>query len=425
MKKIITSASLVVLGAASIQAAHVPAELNSMETTKPWSISVSLRGFYDDNYTTSPKNVPGGEPSSFGFELSPSASLNLPLDQTFIGLSYVYSMRYYDDRSNNRADHMHQFNAKLDHRFSEKFKVETSDSFVIAQEPTIIDSGIISTPLRTKGDVMRNTAKIDFAAQLTQLLGLELGYQNTFYDYDQEGPGSRSAVLDRMEHLFSIDLRWQVMPQTVGVLSYQYGIVNHNSDEFAIAPGFDPLGNPTPGVLSDKRDSRSHYLLVGADHTFNSQLNASVRVGGQLIDFHRLDEDEISPYADLNVTYAYAPGSYLQGGFRHQRNQTDDVGTFDNLTLDQESSNLYMSVHHKITPRLTGSILGQYQTSEFQGGLANGGTDEYFIAGANLAYRFNPHLLAEAGYNYDKLNSELSDRGFTRNRVYIGIRATY
>lgn len=413
------------LGVASLQAAHVPGELSSMETSKPWSISASLRGFYDDNYTTSPKNVPGGTPSSFGFEVSPSASVNLPMDQTFVGLSYIYSMRYYDDRADHKADHMHQFNAKLDHAFSERFKVEVSDSLVIAQEPTVIDTSVISVPLRTDGDNLRNTGRIDFTAQLTRLLGLQIGYANTYYDYDQDGPESRSALLDRMEHLGSLNLRWQVMPQTVGVLGYQYGIVDYTSDEFSIAPGFDSLGNPTPGVSAKERDNRSHYLYVGADHNFNSQLNASVRVGGQYVDYHRRGDDIISPYADLNLTYSYLPGSYLQGGFRHQRNQTDFPGAFDNLTLDQESSSVYASVNHKITPRLTGSVLAQYQHSEFNGGPFDGQADEFFIVGINFAYRFNPHLLAEAGYNYDKLNSDLPDRGYSRNRAYVGLRATF
>jgi len=45
--------------------------------------------------------------------------------------------------------------------------------------------------------------------------------------------------------------------------------------------------------------------------------------------------------------------------------------------------------------------------------------------GLNLEYRFNPHLSAEAGYNYDRLDSDLQTRGFDRNRVYIGVKASY
>jgi len=91
MNKITTSAGLVVLAAASVQAQNLSPAAGSQEATKPWSISATLRGFYDDNYATAPDPA---KRDSFGFEVSPSASLNLIRDQTALGLNYVYSMRW-------------------------------------------------------------------------------------------------------------------------------------------------------------------------------------------------------------------------------------------------------------------------------------------------------------------------------------------
>src|SRR5687767_2205515 len=124
MKKILTSASLAALGVAGLQAQpfYAPAPyLTHGELDKPWSISVALRGFYDDNYVRGPE---GAERESWGFEVSPTASYRLMLDQTFIGLSYTYSMRYYDDRDNNRADHSHIFDMRVNHAFSDRLKLE-------------------------------------------------------------------------------------------------------------------------------------------------------------------------------------------------------------------------------------------------------------------------------------------------------------
>jgi len=50
MNKLIVSASLVTLGATGLQAAYAPG-LSPMETSKPWSVAATVRGFYDDNYT--------------------------------------------------------------------------------------------------------------------------------------------------------------------------------------------------------------------------------------------------------------------------------------------------------------------------------------------------------------------------------------
>ena len=71
MNKITATVGLVALGAASIQAQNLAPGAGTQEATKPWSISASLRGFYDDNYTTSPSQ---DERDSVGFEVSPSAS---------------------------------------------------------------------------------------------------------------------------------------------------------------------------------------------------------------------------------------------------------------------------------------------------------------------------------------------------------------
>src|SRR5688500_9886824 len=105
MKKFITSAGLAALGLSTLQAAHVPA---GVDTTKPWSISAALRGFYDDNYNTAPDGPSKLE--AFGFEVTPSFSLNFPLDQTFLGLSYVYSLRWYEERPGRNHDETHQVN---------------------------------------------------------------------------------------------------------------------------------------------------------------------------------------------------------------------------------------------------------------------------------------------------------------------------
>jgi len=43
----------------------------------------------------------------------------------------------------------------------------------------------------------------------------------------------------------------------------------------------------------------------------------------------------------------------------------------------------------------------------------------------NLEYQFDQHLAAHVGYNYDRLVSDVAGRDFTRNRVYLGVTASY
>lgn len=411
MKGFLKVAGCAALGAIGLQAAE-PTETEGHSSV--WSLQAHLRGFYDDNPTTSPK---GFEDPSFGVEFGPGGNVNWTHGPTSLQLSYNYTLRYYESRNDHPVDQNHEFNGFLRHIFNDRYKLELNESFVIAQEPEVLDNtGVISVPLRTNGNNLRNNAGIDFFAQLTEILGLVVGYSNTMYDYQQEGFRSRSALLDRMQHLGTVNLRWQARQSTVGLIGYQFGLVNYTSDDEIFF-----------GVPADVRDSRSHYLYLGVDHQFSSQLNASARLGGQYTEYYNIDDSEVSPYADVSLTYTYKPNSFLQGGIRHTRNQTD-VAVMDftgATTLDQESTTLYVAWTHEITPRFKSNVLAQFQNSAFNGGGVDGETDNFFLAGLDFAYQFNRYLSAEAGYNYDRLTSDLGGRSFTRNRVYLGLRVKY
>lgn len=443
MKKIVTSVGLVALGVSSACAAYAPG-LSSMDTSKAWSVSASLRGFYDDNYACWPSS---DERDSFGFEISPSIRFNLPLDQTYLGLRYMYSGRYYEDRdgrANDKPwDHAHQVDLYLNHAFSERYTLNLQNSLVIAQEPELLSgSGAAAYPYRTDGDNLRNRASAAFTAQLSRLFSTVISYENVLYDYDDKGetislapPGvatSLSGLLDRMEHAASADLRWQALPETTAVVGYRFGAVRYSSDEvigFLPAKGF---------MKSDTRDNNTHAIYGGVDQNFLRNLTGSLRLGAQYIDY---DEDDVNdntwiPYADSNLRYSYATGSYVQIGCMHSFNQTDVVapdptdGTYGSITSSQESTTLYARLNHQITSKLVGSVQGQYQYSKFDGGLYDSDKEKFLMVGVNLTYLINRHFSAEVGYNFDKLDSDASGdvarRGdYDRNRVYLGVTASY
>lgn len=387
---------------------------------KIWSVSATLRGFYDDNYATAPSHPsPGvvGPRSSLGFEVSPTASLNLAREATTVTASYTYSMRYFDDRVQDSADHSHLFQARLNHNFSPILRLEVNESFAIAQEPQLLDPVTLTRTLRSEGNNMRNIAGFTLGADVTRLLGLEAGYNISYYDYKQTGPASLSARLDRFEHVAFINSRWNVLPTTVAIFGYQFGVTDNTSKDSLVTPG---------AVSPTTRNNRSHYLYVGADHSFTPDLNGSIRLGGQYTEFPNAlpgtTKETYSPYADASLSYAYGKGSYVQLGVKHNRSTTDI-----NTALDQEATSVYASVNHRITGKLTANVLGQYQFSEFNQGANNGQSDNYFTVGLNLAYEINQYLTAETGYNYDRLDSNVTsgNRSYTRNRVYIGLRASY
>jgi len=445
MKRVFTSAGILALGAASLHA-YDP-EMTRQQTGRPWSVAASVRGFYDDNIATSPSR----EEDSFGLEFRPSAHVSLPFDQTFLALGYIYSIRWYEDRSPNNVDQGHEFNAKLRHQFTPRHSVSVDETFLLSTEPTIIDrNGIITAPtrLRTKSNVIHNRGAINYQMGVSQRVAFGLGYGNEWYDYEQEGAGSRSALLDRLEQLIHADARYQFSPTLVGLIGYSFGMTTFEGNDFLLndaarnnlqrALDGDEDTEPLTGsarlsairslnLMSDDRNSISHYGYVGGHYDLTARLRASVRVGAQVTSYPELNESTANPYADASLTYTYMPGSSVEVGIRNLRNATD-VSTPDSQgrpTLDAESTAVYSSVHHRITERLVGSLIGQFQTSRFNDGINGGKTEDIYLVGVNMNYAFHRNFSAEAGYNYDLLESEVEGRGYRRNRVYVGLRATY
>jgi len=431
MKKIINSAGLVVLGAASLQAAYGQTS-GQGDNQKPWSVSVAVRGFYDSNYSLSPSRSSGfgnGPQHSWGTEVSPGASYYLNQGgQTTFGISALGTMKYFASRPNNDADWIYQGNINLDHHFDQNYEAKVSDSVIYAQDPTVLEQGSVLTGVgsgavaRDNISALHNTGRVDFIGQFTPLLGGELAYNNNYYSYDST---IYSALLDRIEHLVSADLRFSLQPETILVGGYQFGYSDFNS------------GGSIAGLIpSSTRDTYSHYFYGGVDETFSPELSASARVGAQYTDYFNDSSasGKWNPYADGNVTYRYMEGSSVTLGVRHSRNATDQVGTgvgtlsTANLILDQETTAVYANLLHQFTAKINASLMGQYQNSAFSGtgaGSVLGDSDDYFVLGANAQYHINQYFLAETGYNFDKLDSQIVGRGFTRHVVYLGFRATY
>lgn len=401
MKKLIKAAGLMAAGAALSTAAALAAEGGS----RIYSLSAGLRGFYDDNIFTGNNSDPLNprEADSVGFEFTPGVRFTVPLDNTTISAGYTYGYRYYEDRPGRSYDQFHLADLAVNHAFSERYKVSIFDRFAIAQEPEQI--GTANQPLRAEGSNLSNTAGLDFTAVLAPHWSTVIGYRNGYFDYDA---AQFADFLNRMEHLPSVGLRYQLDPKTILSGNYQFGVNDYDAANF--------------------RDSTSHYFFAGVDHSFTARLVGAVRVGAQFIDWSNAlagqRDNGVNPYADANLTYSYADGSNVQVGVRHGRNATDLDGV-----LDQQFTMVYGSINHQITSRLRASFIGQFQNAEFVGVTENQGNDgdaeNYLSLGVTLSFKINTYLAAEAAYYFDRLDSDVIFREYDRNRVFVGVRATY
>jgi hypothetical protein len=441
MKKIVASVGLIALGATSVQALD-PAM--GSDNGKFWSVSAALRGFYDDNINTVPASSvpPGYHNSSWGFDVSPAVFLSIPLEQTSIGASFVYDFKYYENKplgQTEQYDMTYVFNVAVNHAFNERYQVSVKDSFAIGQEPDMLRAGnTFNTFQRIPGYNTRNYGVIDFSGQLTPIFGIMVGYGNTLFDYaanevfvdgNPASPtfgaigASNAGLLNSMDQTIHIDGRFQIQPQTIGVVGYQYRMLNYTENQ--------PIGGnvlfPLTIVNSDIRNLNAHYGYAGLDHNFRPDLTGSFRVGGVYNDYvHQSNQNNWAPYALVSLRYTYNPGSYVEAGFTYDFTSGNVFsGNNVNGTMGAYAASLYASLHHQITGKLGGTLMVQYQNDLYYGGTLDNQSQNYFLVYLGLNYQFNRYLAAELGYDYDNVWGDLSWQNYNRNRVYFGVTASY
>ena len=382
--------------------------LQAADAGKVWEVTGSLRGFYDDNYTTSPEDL---AEESWGIEVSPGINLTIGegTDLEF-SAGYAFGMRYYEDR--NDEDYGHELGISLNKAFSNTSLLQLSDSFVIAQEPEILNGG---TPLRTEGDNLRNTISASYRQVLAGNILGELGYGNSIFDYEE---AIHSALLDRSHNQVNLDVIYD-MEQTEYFVGYKFASTDFDGGELKV-PGLD--------FKSDARDNDSHYGYVGVRHQLNKEFVASAQVGAQYVDYYNFNlmpglipEDETSPYVNASMAWGYAEGSQLVAGVSLAR------GATDLQAADQETSAVYAQFLHKITAKVHGTLTARYQDSEISGGTerVDGKTESLMLLGASLTYAIADNIWTELAYNYDELDSDIPRRSFERNYLSIGIGTSY
>jgi hypothetical protein len=263
---------------------------------------------------------------------------------------------------------------------------------------------------------------VEFHWQLTRLFSLALGYQNTYYHYFDSGDGSYSALLNRVEHLFRTDVRYQLREHSTALVGYRYGLVDYTSND-RLAPGLDTNG--VPAVKASARDSQSHSIYLGYEQEFASHLTLAAQGGASFYDYPNLNQTSVSPYANVALTYQYLPGDNLKLGVKQDHNATDIAGgafKAEDVVTDQDTTTIYLNLNHRLTPKLTAGVNAQYQHSVYTGGTLDGKADDYMTVSLTVAYKFTRNWTAELEYDYDKLLSDVAGRDFDRNRIYGGVR---
>ena len=429
MKKLIYAAGVLSLG--GIQVAVQAAE----GEPKNWTLGLSAQGFYDDNINTRPNGA--GKIGSWGSLVTPSATYNESWDQTSLTLGASYGAYYFADTKGTLSDNWSQTaNVRVgaQHTFNPRLTLDVNDNFAIFQNASQVLLGQVG---RLNGNNINNIANVNLSAELSNRFSIVVGYENDLFRYQQ---AQYAAYLDRIENYGKFDVRYLVTPKTVAVVGTKSGDISYDRNLGLNNPSAPPdnllLGNPSSKI----KNNYSYFVYGGFDHSFTPSVIGSLRAGAQLQDFYNIDgvwvapniltkyDTQVNPYVDVNLKYGFTAGSSAVIGVIHRANPSDvagqQIGGVFTPTLQQVSTALYTSVNHAITSKLSGSLVGSFQSSQYVGGYG-GFVENWWSVGATASYQVVRNLAVTVSYYYDLLNSQVPGRQYDRNRVFFGLNASY
>jgi len=373
------------------------------ESRRPFTVIASVREQYDDNiYTTHSNKV-----DAYETLIEPSILFNYPLDQTLFSARYDFGATYYPDRDPS-WDLSHQFLARINHSFSDRFNIDARDRVLYSNQPEVTTGATVN---RISGDYLNNTFTLQGTADWTPKFNTVTTYTNDYFHYND---AFQELFNDRDVNVLQHDFRFLLTP----TLTF---IVGGTFTDLAYSNTFVPAGS----LASSSRDWDSYTGYVGVDYNFTPQFLAGVRGGGVLTEYDSLGSQPVNPYAMAYFNWQLGARSSLQFNYTHTMAATD-LSTY----ASEISDNFSITGRYQFTPKISGSIQGNYNIADdesdaaFLPGSANFHEDTLGVA-IGAGYDFTRYLNFNISYTYTDITSDDTFREYTRNQIALGLTATY
>src|SRR5207302_5022880 len=179
---------------------------------------------------------------------------------------------------------------------------------------------------RVSGNFFYTTDKFSLAYQWAPRFSTATSYTLGLIDYENSVIG---AYEDRFEHTFGNEFRFLTLPTTTLVGEYRYQIVD-----------FD----------QSPRDSTSHFVLGGLDHSFNPRFNVSLRAGAEFREIENFGE-RTSPYGEATLRYAAGQRTSISWVNRYGLEEPDTA-----VNPSRTTFRTGLSISYGILTRITTSL---------------------------------------------------------------------
>jgi hypothetical protein len=397
MKKI-TATTLGLLSVSSLCAQSLfdlaPKDGETESSPLCWTVGASLG--YDDNPTPGSDNE-----SAYGVVYVGAAFLSQSPQTTveFAGrLGYVH---YFDDLefgplNVDQSTPTGSVRLNLTHRINERLRLSSRNSMAFEYQP---DYSIGSTAIRQTGAYTRWSSDNSVGYRWSERLGTYTGFIYDGVEYDN--PAAQRNDISAIT-LYN-DFRYQLSPQTVATLTYRYADRN---------------------TAGSARDTQNHFIMVGGEHRFSSNSVAIVRAGVQLRSIDGSTRDYTSPSAEAAVTTRV---NQLLSVKAYGRLSTEDSSRQVGADVYDNANTMRLGVSgtYRVSQALSLSSGINYMSLAYEDGTAENRDESLINAFVGFDLQIAENLYLNGSYNFEDLGSDVVSREYDRNRMSIGVRATF
>jgi hypothetical protein len=360
----------------------------------PVTYSVGLGGGYDRlNYKS--KEADGADIDSAFMQGSLGATFNGIDEQTpwSLGLDFG-SIYYFDDTSSgDNTDYSGKISFNISHAASQRLKINDSFYATYEVEPNF---GIGASTSRRNGQYLYGYNNFAISYAWSERFSTTTSYTVDTIQYDDGAIGKSE---DRISHLVSQQFSWAHSKTTswVGEYRYRTTLYDHAGDN----------------------DYISHYVLAGIDQAWSERTTGSIRAGAEFYSSDR--SDKTAPYGELTISHRSTEKTsfqlYSSVGF-----DGSELGAFDS----RRSYRTGINASHRATERFTVNGGLNYAYSDFTGaGDAPDITEHELSATAGIGYRIWDNISLDASYSHSLINSDDDFRDYSRDRVSLGVQASF
>lgn len=359
----------------------------------PVKIYATVSGGYDDNVATAPTNK---QSSAF-------TNGNIILDYTFgdprlqLTLNAGAGATYYFSHISTQDYDIDLKGAfAINYKASPRLTLGGSVLIAYLTEPSFQYAGSINN---RNGNYLYSTDRAFVEYAWSRRFSTRTSYTFEAFNYDSSAVGQFS---NRVSNVFGNEFRLQMVPTTILVAEYRFGIVTYQNSFL---------------------NSETHYVLGGFDHAFNPRLNATFR-GGLELRSYDTEGDRNAPYFEGNVNYALGHRTALSWITRYGIEEPDSP-----LAQSRTTFRTGVQTKFNVTSRIETALDLFFVHDDYHalnnGPAAGAFSEDAFDIGLSGKYAINSMFALQLGYHFTDVTSDTSGRDYSRNRISGGVNVTF